>query len=147
MAQRELTPDEVERLLKSERIVRVAFSFDGRLYLLPLGYVWLDGALQLMTSPGQKSEMAAANGRVAFQIDDSAERGMKAWSSITGEGQWELVTSKAAQIATGAALIARFPELLSWSNREMAKKAASGTLLFARIKPIWMSGRAFVPDS
>ncbi len=146
MAQRELTADEIERLLKSERVVRVAFSSEDRLYLLPLGYVWLDGALQLMTSPGQKTEMATANGRVAFQIDDSAERGMKAWSSITGEGEWELVTSKAAQVTMGAALIARFPELLSWSNRETAKKAAAGELLFARIRPIWMSGRAFLPD-
>jgi nitroimidazol reductase NimA-like FMN-containing flavoprotein (pyridoxamine 5'-phosphate oxidase superfamily) len=146
MAQRELTPDEIEHLLRSQRIVRVAFSAPDRLYLLPLGYVWLDAALHLMTSAGQKTEMAAANGRVAFQIDDSAEHGMIAWSSITGEGEWELVTAKTAQVKMGAALIARFPELLSWSNRETARKATSGALQFARIKPIWMTGRAFLPD-
>ena len=146
MAQRELTPGEIDELLRSQRIVRVGFSSSDRLYLLPLGYVWLDGALHLMTSAGQKTDMAAANARVAFQIDDSAERGMIGWSSVTGEGDWELVTSKASQVKLGAALIARFPELISWSNRETARKAASGALLFARIRPIWMTGRAFLPD-
>jgi uncharacterized protein len=146
MAQRELTGDEIDALLRSQRIVRIAFSGGNRMYVLPLGYLWTDGALHLMTSAGQKTAMADANARVAFQIDDAAETGMLGWSSITGEGEWEVITAKAAQMKVGAALIARFPELLSWSNREAAKKATSGALIFARIKPLWMTGRAFLPE-
>ena len=63
MAQRELTRDEIELLMREQRTIRVAFSVPGRLYLLPLGYVWLDGALHLMTTAGQKTEMASASGR------------------------------------------------------------------------------------
>ncbi|HEX9407400.1 MAG TPA: pyridoxamine 5'-phosphate oxidase family protein [Thermoanaerobaculia bacterium] len=146
MAQRELTREEIEQLLRSQRIVRVAFSVEGRLYLLPLGYVWLDGALHLMTSAGQKTEMAAANGRVAFQVDDSAEHGMIGWSSATGEGEWEIITAKMEQMKIGAVLVARFPELLSWANRETIKKESSAALIFARIKPLWMTGRTFLAD-
>ncbi len=146
MAQRELSPEEIEQLLRLQRLVRVAFSADGRLYLVPLGYVWLDDALHLMTSVGQKTAMAAANRRVAFQVDDAAEHGMIGWSSVTGEGEWEIVHAKRAQTTIGAALIARFPELLTWATRETLAKGASGSLVFARIKPLWMTGRAFLPD-
>ena len=146
MAQRELTREEMEQLLRSQRIVRVAFSAGERLYLLPLGYIWMAGALHLMTSAGQKTEMAASSGRVAFQVDDSAEQGMLAWSSVTGEGEWETVTAATARADIGPALIARFPELLAWANQETTRKEASGALLFARITPLWMTGRAFLRE-
>ena len=143
MAQRELTRDEIELLMREQRTIRVAFSVPGRLYLLPLGYVWLDGALHLMTTAGQKTEMASASGRVAFQLDDSAEKGMLGWSSVTGEGEWEIVADGATQKMIAAALIARFPELREWAAREASVKESAGALLFARIKPVWITGRAF----
>lgn len=146
MAQRELTREEIEQLLRSQRIVRVAFSANGHLYLLPLGYVWLDDALHLMTSAGRKTVMAAANRRVAFQLDDSAEHGMIGWSSVTGEGEWEIVDAHIAQAKIGALLLARFPELLSWATRETIQKGSSAALLFARIKPLWMTGRSFLSE-
>ncbi len=144
MAQRELTPEEIEHVLREQRIVRVAFSSGGTLYLVPLGFVWLDGALHLMTSAGQKTAMAAASPRVAFQIDDEAEKGMLAWSSVTGEGDWEVVTDRDAQTRTGSALISRFPELREWAAREAADKSAAASMVFARIRPLWMTGRAFL---
>ncbi len=81
MAQRELSREEIEQLLREQRIIRVAFSAQGKLYLLPLGYIWLDGALHLMTNAGQKTAMAAASPRVAFQIDNAPEKGMLGCSS------------------------------------------------------------------
>ena len=146
MAQRALTAEEIDRLLREQRLVRVAFAARGQLYVLPLGYIWRDGALHLMTTAGRKSEMAAASGRVAFQLDDSAEKGMLAWSSVTGEGDWEIVADRAEQKTVGAALIDRFPELREWAARETSAKDSAGELLFARIKPVWMSGRAFVRE-
>lgn len=137
---------EIENLLRSERIVRVAFFGEGSGYLLPLGYVWLDGALNLMTTTGRKTEMGASNPRVAFQVDDSASSGLLAWSSATGEGRWEAVTDPAAQERIAAALLERFPELREWAGRELTEKRASEALLFVRIRPLWMTGRRFAFD-
>ncbi len=143
MAQRELTGDEIEQLLREQRIVRVAFFANGMLYLLPLGYIWIDGALHLMTSAGQKTAMAAESPRVAFQIDNAPEKGMLAWSSVTGEGKWEVIRDSEVQRRIAGELIGRFPELREWAVRESAGKQAAAALVFARIKPLWMTGRAF----
>lgn len=146
MAQHELSDREIDDLLSEQRIVRVAFSAKGVVYLLPLGYVWRDGALHLMTTTGRKTEMVGASGRVAFQIDNSAEKGMLGWSSVTGEGEWDIVSNQDLQATIGAAVIARFPELVEWAARETSEKQSRGNLLFARIRPLWMTGRAFVND-
>ncbi len=143
MAQRELSREEIEQLLGEQRIIRVAFSAQGKLYLLPLGYLWLDGALHLMTSAGQKTAMAAASPRVAFQIDDAPEKGMLAWSSVTGEGEWEVIADREVQQRIAGELMGRFPELREWAARESAGKQAAAALVFARIRPLWMTGRAF----
>lgn len=146
MAQGQLDQSEIEELLRRERIVRVAFSANDRLYLLPLGYVWFDGALHLMTMSGQKTAMASSNPHVAFQIDDSPAAGLLGWSSITGEGTWEIITDQTLQTTIGKALLGRFPELREWAEAESAGKASANELLFARIRPLRMTGRRFVYD-
>ncbi len=146
MGQRALEDAEIERVLLGQRVVRVAFSADGSLYLLPLGYVWFHGALHLVTSTGQKTRMAASSARVAFQIDDFAATGMLGWSSVTGEGEWEVVTEGAVQKRALAALLEVFPELKQWGMSESRNKESAGALVFARIRPLWMTGRAFLLD-
>jgi len=146
VAQRQLDDSEIEELLRRERIVRVAFAADDRLYLLPLGYVWFDGALHLMTTRGQKTAMASSNPHVAFQIDDSPSAGLLGWSSVTGEGEWEIITDRTLQTTIGDALLDRFPELREWAEAESASKASANELLFARIRPIRMTCRRFVHD-
>ncbi len=126
--------------------MRVAFSGEERLYLLPLGYVWFDDALHLMTAPGQKTAIARSNPRVAFQLDDSASSGLLEWSSVTGEGNWEVVTDRAVQERITGALLERFPELREWAAKERSAKESAGALAFARIRPLWMTGRRFLPE-
>jgi nitroimidazol reductase NimA-like FMN-containing flavoprotein (pyridoxamine 5'-phosphate oxidase superfamily) len=45
MAPRDLTTQEIEAVLQQQRIVSVAFANEHDIYLIPLGYVWVDGAL------------------------------------------------------------------------------------------------------
>lgn len=143
MAQTDLTQAEIEVLLERQRIVRVCFSRAEEQYLLPVGYFWSDGTLNLLLSAGKKTAMALANPRVAFQVDDAAERGMLDWSSVTGEGDVEIVEDALAQQRIAIALIARFPELAQWGEEESQRKA--GAMVFARIRPVWMTGRSFRP--
>lgn len=143
MAQRELAPEEVERLLSSARIVRVAFHADGETYILPLGYVWFDGALHLAATAGRKTRMAAANPRVAFQVDDVATAGLLGWSSVSGEGRWERVDEPALRERVRTELFARFPELAAWAGGEYARKGDAGEMVLSRVTPLWITGRAF----
>src|SRR5687768_3365203 len=143
MAQRELKDAEIEGLLRSQRIVRIAFDAFGERYLLPLGYVWREGMLYLMLSAGRKTRMAAANPRVAFQVDDAAETGLLSWSSVTGEGEIAWVEDAAEKSVIRSLLLARFPELAAWGREQAQEKQAAGALLFACLRPIVLTGRSF----
>ncbi|MEE8573424.1 MAG: pyridoxamine 5'-phosphate oxidase family protein [Gemmatimonadota bacterium] len=79
MPRYELSVDETIRVLAGEKVVRVAFHDGGALYLIPLGYVWLDSALFAVAEPGRKARMAKSNPTVAFQVDTSAETGVFEW--------------------------------------------------------------------
>jgi nitroimidazol reductase NimA-like FMN-containing flavoprotein (pyridoxamine 5'-phosphate oxidase superfamily) len=144
--QRDLSPAEIDELLRHQRIVRVCFISEGEAYLLPLGYVWMDGALNLMLSEGRKTAMLRANAGVAFQIDDSAEAGLLAWKSISGEGRAGFVIDRSEQKRIGEAVIARFPELAAWGREEATRKEAAGSMQLVRIVPEKISGRAFATD-
>ncbi|HUO85710.1 MAG TPA: pyridoxamine 5'-phosphate oxidase family protein [Thermoanaerobaculia bacterium] len=146
MAQRELTPDEVDALLRSQRVMRVAFSTPDRIYILPLGYLWMDQQFHLIVTSGDKMHITARNPRVGFQIDDSAEMGLLAWSSVSGEGEWEVVSDRTARESLLPLLLDRFPELRDWGTREHSDKEAAGEVHYVRIRPTQMTGRHFVPD-
>jgi uncharacterized protein len=137
----------MERLLERRRIVRLAFHSDGRSYLLPLGYVWLERAIFVVSVEGTKTRMAEANSRVAFQVDDAEGGRLARWASVTGEGVWELVAEPEVRARVRDELLRRFPELADWGRSEFQAKGSEGRLLVARITPDWMTGRAFEPGS
>jgi RimJ/RimL family protein N-acetyltransferase/nitroimidazol reductase NimA-like FMN-containing flavoprotein (pyridoxamine 5'-phosphate oxidase superfamily) len=141
-----LTHDDSLGVLAGEQLVRVAFRDSESLYLIPLGYVWLRSALYGATDPGRKTEIAARNPAVAFQVDSSTRTGFWEWKSVTGEGRFELVEGPEKQEALEALqpLIAEAPE---WWRRELAPKVAAGALAVWRIRPTRVDGRRYGPAS
>jgi nitroimidazol reductase NimA-like FMN-containing flavoprotein (pyridoxamine 5'-phosphate oxidase superfamily) len=135
-----MTPEEVARLLSVCDLVNVAFDAGEATYLIPLGCVWLDGALYGVTEAGRKTEIAAARPRVAFQADTSRTTGMWEWESVTGQGRFQVVEDaeelKRAMAKLGAA-IAEAPE---WWKAERAPEMAAGRLLVWRIEPASTTG-------
>src|SRR5262245_12511112 len=64
----ELKREEIEKVLRDERVMRVGFDVGPDRFLVPLGYLWHDGALYGMTTRGRKTEMGTRNPQVSFQI-------------------------------------------------------------------------------
>jgi hypothetical protein len=52
MAFKELTITEVDELLTGERAMRIGFDANNERYLVPLGFIWHEGALYAMTTQG-----------------------------------------------------------------------------------------------
>jgi nitroimidazol reductase NimA-like FMN-containing flavoprotein (pyridoxamine 5'-phosphate oxidase superfamily) len=65
--------EEIEQLLSEQRTVRIGFAAGEQRYLLPFGYVWHEGSLCGVTSPGRKLDMAREDARVSFQVDTAAQ--------------------------------------------------------------------------
>ncbi len=147
MAHRDLSQTEIEQLLASERVLRLALHAAGEHYLVPLGYVWLDGFIWVVSTEGRKTRLAAMNPDVAFQVDTSARTGVFEWRSVTGEGSIQAVTDAAEIERIRPALFGRFPDMPEWMAVEYERRGRHGLLRWFRIKPARMSGRwAGQPD-
>jgi nitroimidazol reductase NimA-like FMN-containing flavoprotein (pyridoxamine 5'-phosphate oxidase superfamily) len=146
MGFRDFDAAEIERCLERERVVRIAFAGDGEMYLVPVFFIWHEGALCGLTTPGRKTRLAEANPRVAFQVDSSATTGPWEWSSVSGEGRWEVVASPAGFGPFAARLGAKLADSPEWAARLLQERFATYGMVAWRIVPSHMSGRAHGPE-
>lgn len=135
-----MNDEEVARRLEDCELVRVAFHDGNTTYLIPLGCVWANGALYGVADPGRKTEIAKQNPRVAFQTDTARETGLFEWESVTGQGDFDIV-SDSGEINRAMAKLQPFVETApNWWKEEQGPKMASGQLLVWRIRPSQTTG-------
>lgn len=142
MAFQDMSKPEIDRLLDTERLVRIGFEANGECYLVPLGFVWHQNAVYSMTTRGRKTRMAATNPRVSFQIDTSARTGPFTWHSVSGEGTFEVVTSSEELEAILPLLASRFSDMPDWMQAEYAQKQQQGHVVHVRLRPSRLTGPA-----
>ena len=146
MASVELSPQEIEVFLNTERIIRIGLNTDGERYLIPLGYVLLKDAIYCLTTPGKKTRMAEKNPLVSFQIDNTASGGPFEWTSVIGEGKIEIITDHTEIETIRPVLFDRFQDIPAWAVREYKEQHSAGALVGLRIMPERMTGRKNVPE-
>lgn len=88
-----LTVDECMRLVSGAvpRIGRVAFVSEGRPVILPVNYVYHQGAVVFRTDRGAKLSAAANGEQVAFEVDAIDPTWREGWSVLV-QGRAEHVT-------------------------------------------------------
>jgi nitroimidazol reductase NimA-like FMN-containing flavoprotein (pyridoxamine 5'-phosphate oxidase superfamily) len=141
----ELTQPEIEEVLRGERVVRIGFDVGSDRFLVPLGYLWYDGALYGMTTRGRKTTMGALNPHVSFQVDTSEKTGLFTWSSVSGAGEFALVTDGKEIETVSPLLFARFSDMPEWMQAEYAEKQAKNEVVYIRIRPTHLTGRRHSP--
>ncbi len=81
-----LSHAECLELLAGHHFGRIGVVADGQPIILPVNYVFHDGHVALPTDPGTKLS-AAAQGRVAFEVDEIDDSLHTGWSVlVTGVG-------------------------------------------------------------
>ena len=142
-----LSDAEVVRLLENSELLHVAFHDGTSTYLIPLGCVWSDGALYGVTDPGRKTEIAIGNPDVAFQTDTARQTGLFEWESVTGQGEFEIVTDPdevGRAMAKLQPFVATAPD---WWKAEQAPRMAAGEVLVWRIQPTATTGVRYIAPS
>jgi nitroimidazol reductase NimA-like FMN-containing flavoprotein (pyridoxamine 5'-phosphate oxidase superfamily) len=141
----EIGQKEIERVLTEQREVRIGFAAGEERYLIALAYVWLDGCLCGVTARGRNTRLAQLNPRVAFQVDTSATTGPYTWSSVTGQGTFEVIEER-EQIEKLERLIEqRFADTLDWLLDHGAKEEGAEEMVYWRIHPCALSGVELSP--
>lgn len=146
MGFRDLTAEEVELVLAKERIVRIAFAAGGEQFVVPVFYVWYEGALCGLTTPGRKTTMAAANPKVAFQVDSTVATGPWEWASVAGQGTFENVADPWEYGGFAATLQARLGDAPVWAIAMLQRRFEELGTYAWRIVPQGLHGRALGPE-
>lgn len=87
---REMTRDQIARLLARQWYGHLGLARDGHPYVVPMSYAYDGGELFFITTEGTKTEFIAANHEVCFQVEDVA--GPDEWQSVMLTGRAELLS-------------------------------------------------------
>ena len=111
----------VEALLASEVVGRIGCHAGGRTYVIPVSYVYVDGAVYGHTSEGRKIEMMRENPQVCFEVD--RVDGAMQWDSVVADAVFEELAAEDAQHAFGL-LVDRFVPLMAAARAAAPADAA-----------------------
>ena len=78
----ELSIDDSMRMLELGRVGRLAFVVGAEPQILPVNYVFHEGAIVFRTTYGQALDSIGAGARVAFEVDSINESSHTGWSVI-----------------------------------------------------------------
>lgn len=68
---RELTKEQIEDLLMTAHVGRIAMAVENEPYVVPVNYLYQDGAVYVHAAlAGRKLKMIQANPRVCFEVDE-----------------------------------------------------------------------------
>jgi nitroimidazol reductase NimA-like FMN-containing flavoprotein (pyridoxamine 5'-phosphate oxidase superfamily) len=101
----ELSPQEIEELLRSEITGRIGCHADGRTYVVPVTYAYEGGTIYCHSAEGLKLRMMRKNPIVCFEVDRIRDMGN--WKSVIATGRFEELSGRDALPAMDV-LIRRF---------------------------------------
>jgi len=85
-----MTIEEVDQFLCQQFVGRIGCHAENRTYVVPIAYVYRDGAIWGFSHEGMKIEMMRSNPRVCIEIDRVEHLG--SWASVIAWGTFEELT-------------------------------------------------------
>lgn len=82
-----LDQEQIDQVLRSEVVGRIGCYADGKVYIVPIAYVYDGEAIYAHSGEGLKLRMLRANPVVCFQVDHV--EGLTNWQSVIAWGRFE----------------------------------------------------------
>lgn len=86
----ELTEKQIDDLLARQVTGRLGCHAQGTTYVVPVNYVYRNGAIYAHSAPGKKIDMMRANPKVCFEVDDI--QNIFKWQCVITWGLFEELT-------------------------------------------------------
>ena len=128
-----LTPDEIDRVLRTHQTGRLACTVDDHPYIVPINYAYDGTFIYAFSGAGHKIDVMRRQPNVCFLVDEIA--GPSTWKSVVAHGQYEEMV---ADRDRRAALAWLAPEGSGLVSRSLSD--GSRVVVF-RIRPQEISGR------
>jgi uncharacterized protein len=107
----ELTDTQIDHVLQSQMIGRIGCSNEGRMYVVPVTYVYQDGYIYVHSKEGKKVKMMRKHPKVCFEVD--VIENMTNWRSVIVWGIYEELKGEAEQHAGLKIMMDRLAPLLT----------------------------------
>jgi len=101
----ELTPEEIEQLLRRETVGRIGCHAEGRVYVVPITFAYDGEHVYAHSADGLKIRTMRSNPDVCFEVENLDN--IAHWQSVVAWGKYEELTGGAEERAS-ALLRARF---------------------------------------
>ncbi len=106
----ELNPEQIESVLAASVVGRIGCYADGKIYVVPVTYVYHNGFIIGHTGQGMKTAMLQKNPECCFEVD--VMQNMANWQSVIAWGTFEELSGDEAATAMKK-LINRLMPLMS----------------------------------
>lgn len=126
-----LSEEEARALLGACRIGRLGCVDHGEPYVVPINYVFEDGAIYSHSLPGRKIDAMRAHPRACLQVDEIEDDFN--WRSALAYGDFEEIRVPSDRRSVLEKLLARFP-LLTPVESVMAQDAGAPDSIVFRIR-------------
>jgi nitroimidazol reductase NimA-like FMN-containing flavoprotein (pyridoxamine 5'-phosphate oxidase superfamily) len=93
----EMSVQEIDEFVKTQRLGRLGCHDDGRTYVVPLMFARAAECFYFYTIEGQKVHMMRRNPSVCFELDELVANG--SWTSVIVQGTFEELTGEDALLA------------------------------------------------
>lgn len=134
-----LSEEEARALLSACRIGRLGCVDNGDPYVVPINYVFEEGAIYSHSLPGRKVEALRAHPRACLQVDEIEDDFN--WRSVLAYGDFEEIRVPSDRRAVLQKLLSRFP-LLTPVESVMAQDASAPDSIVFRIRIDCITGVA-----
>jgi hypothetical protein len=85
----ELSLEEIDSFLRTQRIARLGCHVEGLTYVVPVIYAFDGESVYAVTTEGQKVAMMRTNPRVCVEVDEYDADGRGSWRSVIAQGAYE----------------------------------------------------------
>jgi uncharacterized protein len=116
-----LTISQCERILESQKIGRLGCYGHGRIYIVPILYVFHKGTIYAHSKEGLKISIMRKNASVCFQVDEIDD--MTNWRSVIVWGKYEELKSSTSQNQAMRILRERFDPLVTSESTRRSSQA------------------------
>ena len=134
-----LTQRQIEEVLRSCTVGRIGASADGRVYVVPITYVFDGDSVYGHSVLGQKIRMMRANPEVGFEVEDVDD--LANWRTVIARGRYEELTGDMA-VAAAKLIAARLGRLTASETAGPSGRGPRGRKHVAyRIRLLERTGR------
>jgi uncharacterized protein len=128
-----LGPDEIDAVLRRQRVGRLACSANDRPYVVPIAYAYDGSAIYGCSMPGRKVDVMREQPLVCFEVEEVISP--VSWRCVLVEGVYE-------ELADGDARRTALARLTPEGGRAVAPShSANGQLIVFRLRPVASTGR------